>query len=240
MDCSGSFADDADVPLAIPWVNPEVLTPPPLRGVVSTPGAAATLLASVLGPLWRAGLSGPITATVLLPASMAGRAGIDELSRQVVALFNSATPPRKVFDQGLAFDLLPEIGAVSLLGWTDEEERVVVELARLRGSRVHAAVSLVGVPVFSGISASIQIRPNEVPSPEGIARILEQGGVQIPKGGSRQIPRPRKVDGQPFAQVGRIRADQETGIHLWASMDNLRGCAAVAVAACGVLLKSRG
>ena len=235
VDCSGVFAEDADVPLVVPWVNPEVLRERPLRGIVSIPNGPALLLASVLGPLGRAGLLGPIDATVLVPASAEGRPGIDELSRQVVALFNSGTPPRKVFEQGLAFDLLPSIGAIGTDGWTDREQRAVAEVIRIVGP-MDITVTLIGVPLFSGISANISIG-GVTADAERLADILSEGGVQVPKATARQIPRPRRVDGHPFAHVGRIRTDAH-GVHLWAVLDNLRGAAAVAVGACGVLIRS--
>jgi len=52
-----------------------------------------------------------VEATVLLPASHWGPPGVEELSRQVVSLFNSQPPPRRVFEHGLAFDLMPLVGA---------------------------------------------------------------------------------------------------------------------------------
>src|SRR5690606_29009568 len=123
------------------------------RGVLALPRPEAILLGSVLGPLHRAGLSGPTTATVLVPASLQGRDGIDELSRQVVAMFNQGTPPRKVFPHGLAFDLLPRIGAPDPsseggAGWTLREREVADQAARLVGLEQDVAATLVGVPVF--------------------------------------------------------------------------------------------
>jgi len=76
VDCSGAAVAREDVPLVVPWVNPEVLVEAPL-GALATPHPAATLLASVLGPLRRSGLGGPAHAKVLLPGSMAGRAGVE-------------------------------------------------------------------------------------------------------------------------------------------------------------------
>jgi aspartate-semialdehyde dehydrogenase len=238
IDLSGAFAGDSDVPLVVPWVNPEVLREAPARGLVAVPSAAAVLVASVLGPLWRMGLASEMHAQLLVPASSEGRDGIDELSRQVVALFNSGTPPRKVFEQGLAFDLLPAVGDVAPDGWTAREHRALGEVGRLLGVPVEGSITLTGVPVFSGISATLQLHPpGDVPL-ERIAQVLQQGGVQVAAGAARQLPRPRRVEGQPFVHVGRIRVG--AGLHLWATMDNLRGTATVAVGAAGVLWRARG
>lgn len=238
IDCSGAFTSDADVPLVIPWVNPEALAEVP-RGLVAVPDAAAVLLASALGPLRRAGLEGPVEATVLVPASAAGRAGIDELSRQVVTLFNAGTPPRKVFPSGLAFDLLPAIGTAAEDGWTDREREVGAQVQRVTGSVMPVDVTLVGIPVFSGLSAELTVRLSRPVPAELVGRILADGGVKAPEAaGARYLPRPRRVEGKPFAHFGRLRvgADGRT-LHLWLSMDNLRTVATVAVSIAGVLLR---
>jgi aspartate-semialdehyde dehydrogenase len=143
-----------------------------------------------------------------------------------------------VFEQGLAFDLLPAVGDVAPDGWTAREHRALGEVGRLLGVPVEGSITLTGVPVFSGISATLQLHPpGDVPL-ERIAQVLQQGGVQVAAGAARQLPRPRRVEGQPFVHVGRIRVG--AGLHLWATMDNLRGTATVAVGAAGVLWRARG
>lgn len=236
VDVSGATAEDASVPLVVPWVNPEALAEVP-RGVVAVPDPAAVLLASVLGPLRRAGLGGTAEATVLVPASREGRPGIDELSRQVVALFNSQTPPRKVFKEGLAFDLLPAIGAVTADGSTDAEQRVEAQVARLVGFPVE--VSLVGVPVFSGTSAALGVHLDRALPADLALRILGDGGVRMPEAaGTRYLPRPRRVEGHPFAHAGRVRLSADgRRLRVWLSMDNLRTTAAAVSAALASLLR---
>ena len=237
VDCSGVLADD-DAPLVVPWVNPEALQGDELIDAVSIPSAAASLVASVVAPLIRAGLIADIDATVRVPASHWGRSGVDELSGQVVALFNSGTPPRKVFESGLAFDLMPQVGAATASGRTDAEDRVVIELSELLGLKVAPRVELIGVPVFSGITASLRLGLTRQTDIALVARILEDGGVGL-SDDARSLPRPRRLEGRPFPQVGRIRLDGDR-LSLIAGVDNLRGTAAAAVSAAGVLLQRRG
>ena len=237
VDLSGVFAAEGEAPFVVPWVNPEALNELP-RGVVSVPSAGTLALVSALGPLWRAGLAGRVVATVLAPASTEGKQGVEELSRQVVALFNSATPPRKVFEQGLAFDLVPQLGELSPSGATAREARDEAELQEMLGAG-DVSVEIVLVPVFSGLGATLWFEPARPTDLATIERVLRDGGASMPKGaGARHQPRPRKVEGQPFVNVGRIR-QQGKGFRIWLSMDNLRGAATVAVACAGALLKAR-
>ncbi len=238
VDCSRSRAGDADVPCVIPWINPQHLEERP--PIVRIPSSAAILLASLLGPVARAGLSGEVDATMLVPASAWGRDGIDELSRQVTALFNSATPPRKVFPGGLAFDLAPVVGTLGPDGWTDREREVASEAAAVSAWEGDVRVTLIGVPVFSGLSVQLRWTPSRQAPRELIDQILVDGGVRRPEGeGARRVPRPRRLDGQPFAQFDRVRVDSAGGVHLWAVSDNLRSAAAVAVSTGGVMVRWR-
>jgi aspartate-semialdehyde dehydrogenase len=239
VDCTGAFAADEDVPLVSPWVNPELLGEPPPVGMIALPTAESALLGPALAALARAGIHGEVEATLMVPASIRGRSGIDELSKQVVALFSGGTPPRKAFPDGLAFDLLPAIGPVGPEGWTEREQRVTVELQRMLGAEIPIHVTVVGVPVFSGMTANVTIRTPRGSSPDLLERILTDAGLVAPEApGARFLPRPRRVEGKPFAHVGRIR-QTEQGIHLWLGLDNLRGTATAAVAVAAALLRHR-
>ncbi|MBX2803801.1 MAG: hypothetical protein KTR31_39360 [Myxococcales bacterium] len=238
VDASGALAVDADLPVVVPWINPEALMDVPDRAVV-LPSAESTLLASVLGPLARAGVTGRARATLLASASSYGRRGIDELSQQVVALFNSGTPPRAVFEQGLAFDLLAATDPVEDSGWTSRESRIVEQLSRLVPHEgLVSQVTWVGVPVFSGVAAALVLDPTRRVDAGLVERILTDGGVVLSDGtAARGLPRPRSVDGRPFAHVGRIRVSEDGGVHLWLVMDNLRTTATAAAAATAALLQ---
>jgi aspartate-semialdehyde dehydrogenase len=106
---------------------------------------------------------------------------------------------------------------------------------------MEGSVTLIGVPVFSGISAEIRVETEDVVEADKVAQVLSKGGCQVVAPGARALPRPRKVEGQPLIHVGRIRnAPNGRGIHVWASADNLAGVATVMVSGCRALLKSAG
>ena len=237
VDVSGGLLGESDLPMVVPWINPERLLEAPTAGVL-LPGSAALLVASALGPLARAGFAGAVSATVLLPASSWGRDGVDELAAQVRALFNADAPPRKVFDQGLAFDLLPQVGSLLPEGNTDMERRAIEDLGRLVGVDPDLVdVTMVGVPVFSGLSAVVTLHLGRHVDAALVERVLVDGGVvKRPSEAPRDLPRPRKVEGQPFAHLGRVRTSPDGAVRLWLAMDNLRTIATAAVASAATLL----
>ncbi len=237
IDCSGEFLEDGDVPLVVPWVNPDGLVQA-ARGVVCVPSAPATLLACALGPLRRAGLEGPVDATLMVPASSSGRDGIEELSKQVVTLFNSGTPPRKVFRDGLAFDLIPQGGVADESGWTADERRTAAQTRIVADWSEDVRVTHVTVPVFSGLCAEVRLHARRTAPIELIRQVLVDGGIRTAdEDGPRTQPRPRRTEGQPFPFVGRMRTDERGTIYFWLAMDNLTGSASAVIATAGALLR---
>jgi aspartate-semialdehyde dehydrogenase len=231
VDCSGALA--ADLPTFVPWLDPE--PPGSARGVV-VPGAATLLVASALAPLRRAGVDAPASAVVLLPASTAGRAGLAELSGQVVALLNGGAPPRKVFDGGLAFDLVPTVGPVTPGGWTAREREVAASVHRLAGGDAPIDVTLVQVPVFSGAAAAVHVSARA--PVDRVRELLVGAGLLVSE--SRTGPRPRRVEGSPMPHLGRVRSGADGSLHLWLAMDNLCCAATAAVGAAARLLRKAG
>ncbi|MCO4744616.1 MAG: hypothetical protein KC912_07505 [Proteobacteria bacterium] len=241
VDCSGAFSDDPMVPMVVPWVNPERLAEPAPKGIFSMPLPEVTLMGPILSALGRAGILGEVDATIMVPASARGRGGVDELSKQVIALFSANSPPRKVFPDGLAFDLIPAIGMVGDNGWTDREALISRQVSQILGIEIPVRVTLVGVPVFSGMSVNLSIRTPRATPPDLVERVLTDAGLVKPEmAGIRYLPRPRRVDGQPFVNVGRIREfPTGGGLQIFAAFDNLRGTATAAVAIAGAMLKTR-
>ena len=239
VDCTGFLGEHDEAPYLVPWVNPEAMQAAVEQGAIAVPGAASILLASALGPLMRAGIVGEVQATLLYPASAAGRDGIEELSKQVVALFNAGTPPRRIFEHGLAFDLIPQMGSANDDGWSTAETDTVHELHQMLGEGLPLGVTAVTIPVFSGLSADVHLRTAKRLVPDVVQQVFQDGGLRTSEqSGARYTPRPRRVEGNPFVHVGRIRTDSSgQHLHFWLGMDNLRATATVAVGCCAALLR---
>lgn len=236
VDVSGSHLEDLSFPLVLPWLGLDKLAAPRSRDVAATPSAAGTLVGSVVGAIARGFDLGGVSATVMLPASALGRDAIEELSRQVVALFNGSPPPRKVFPQGLAFDLLPLIGEVGATGWSSDEVRVAAEIGRLTQTR--ADITLIAAPLFSGIAANIRIELDQDVLVEDVVDKLEEGLIKVTTvSDPRKLPRPRKLEGERQIHVARVRRSLDgRAIELWATCDNLRVGAVAAVGVMAALL----
>ena len=237
VDCTGHLLGDLEVPVAAPWLGPAVLDVPRARDVVGVPGPVATVLASVLQAFEEEGSPIELTANGLVPANAWGRDAVHELSQQVIALFNSGTPQRRVFEGGLAFDTHPLCGPAGGTGWTSRELLAVAEVARLTGQR--CTVTLTGVPVFSGWGLHVEMGvPADWPL-ERVERTLERSGVSLQKTPTaRTVVRPRRVDGEPGIFGARLRLGHVAGrAHVWLAFDGLVLTATQAVGLSGHWLR---
>ncbi len=138
IDVGGALLDMGvlAVPLAGVAIDPDTFTD---RRVACSPSGPAVLAATVLQPLRSLGLT-RAQITALLPAGVFGQAGAQELSRQVVALFNSADPPRTLFPDGLAFDVMAALGTPTD-DWTGAELDEKDVLAVLRNLHEHGGAA---------------------------------------------------------------------------------------------------
>ncbi|MFT5683730.1 MAG: aspartate-semialdehyde dehydrogenase [Myxococcota bacterium] len=205
--------------LCVPSISDEPLEQFAETRLISSPSAPGVALAAVLSPLMRLGADA-VKGTVMLSASAAGRAGIDELGQQVLALYSSGEPPRSVFPSGLAFDLISQVGELQD-GWTTTERRIALEVAALTHMPPQSiGLTVAMVPLFAGIALSLYIQIDPLPDEEELQHFLSES-TMLRLGDP--VPGPRRLVGRPGIHVGRVRPDPlGSGIHLWAAMDNIR------------------
>lgn len=230
IDLSGLWAEDAQAPLVAAALNASDLEAARAGGPVVCPDPLALALASVGAALRPRFELLSMRGQALMPATIAGRKGIEELSGQVVASFNSKDPPRVVFPEGLAFNLLPQWGEPNVGGWTLPEARAAEQAARLLGlvsSRFAVSVAL--APLFAGMSLSLHLRAEGTGfDAEQLTRTFSTSAALRLLSGRALTPRANlELEG---LAIGRLRDDPAgDGVHLWVSADPLRLAASNAV-----------
>ena len=223
IDLSGALSGSSDVPLVVADLSPtrEALRSP----VLAAPAGPALAWALALAPIARAVGLVRVIGTGLESASTAGRAGIEALSSESVALFNQQdVPESSPFVQPIAFNCLPGLGEVDAAGDTAHERAVARDLRRLLGEAVHVAVTTVHVPVFTSSGAALAVeteRPLDVA--DARVRLAKAPGVEG-FDGDLVGPSTRAAAGRDVVLVGRLRRDPSTerGLLLWVSADLVR------------------
>jgi aspartate-semialdehyde dehydrogenase len=245
IDNSPAFRTRADVPLVAADVNPAVLASVGPRGLIALPGSASVALATALAPLHAlAGLSRVDVATYQA-VSGGGRAAMDELAGETVAMLSGRTARGKAFGRQIAFNVIPQIDQLDEAGVSREELRLWEETRRLLGVP-HLAVNAtaVRVPVFFGHSLAVHAAFERPVTVAAALDVLRRGsGIKvIDPDSSAEFPTPATLATAPDrVYLGRLRSDmtRDRALNFWVVADNVRKCAAHnAVSAAQILVNS--
>lgn len=242
IDDSDAFRHDPDVPLVIPEVNEMDLAAYETRRIIANPNSCVIIMALALKPFNDAvGLS-RVNAVSLQSVSGAGRAAVTELAQQSIGLFNHKPMQMEVFPKQIAFNLLPQIGALDEIGVSGEEAKIMSELTRvLQKNDIGVNVTSVRVPVFYGHSVALHIETERKISQEEARNLLENApGVVLyeeDEAGGYPTPMAEAAANDPVF-VGRVRDDvsHPHGLNFWAVGDNMRKGGALNMVQIGEIL----
>jgi aspartate-semialdehyde dehydrogenase len=232
IDGSPAFRSRGDVPLVAADVNPDALEGMGTTGLVALPGSASVALATALAPL--AALAGLERADVATyqAVSGSGRAAMDELARETVAMLSGKTARGRAFGRQIAFNVIPQVEALDLDGATRQERRLWEETRRLLGlPQLAINATAVRVPVFFGHSLAVHALVERPLTAAAAREVLHRskGITLIEIDSSAEFPTPATLATAPDSvYVGRVRADltRDRALNFWVVADNVRKCAA--------------
>ena len=235
IDNSSAWRMDPAVPLVVPEVNPQAAFQASRStglGIVANPNCSTIQLVVALKPLADAFGLDRVVVTTYQSVSGAGQKGIDELSEQIVALFNQRQPDVKAMPHQIAFNCIPSIGSFLDNGYTDEEWKLVQESRKILGlPSLKVSPTAVRVPVFSCHSEAVNVTCSRKVTPKAAAAAFHNGeGLIVQDMPAEQIyPMPFPLGGSDDVYVGRIRQDpdDDCALNFWIVADNLRKGAAL-------------
>jgi len=120
-----------------------------------------------------------LNVTLLRSAEFHGKAGVDELASQTINLLSSRAADSNVFEQQIAFNLLPDI----------VDPLIEADIRQIMGnSSYNMALQSVNVPIFHGLVAALQLRfESSVNIDDCQARLGDLDKVIVKKGPASPI-----------------------------------------------------
>ncbi|MEE8076936.1 MAG: aspartate-semialdehyde dehydrogenase [Candidatus Binatia bacterium] len=243
IDNTAHFRMEPEVPLVVPEVNPREIAHHARRGVVANPNCSTIQMVVALKPIHDVARIRRVVVSSYQSVSGAGRMGIEELSRQSIALYNGGEIKREKFPHQIAFNCIPHIDSFMDSGYTKEEMKIVNETQKILGdSSIRITATAVRVPVFCSHSESVNIETEKKLAAAEVKAILRDAPGILLCDDPKENIYPLAVDavGKDAILVGRIREDESipNGINLWIVADNLRkGAALNAVQIAEILIR---
>ena len=227
IDLTGALEDLAESRLRAPMVEPPGFEAQGPVQTIAHPAAIAVAL--LLTHLQKAAAIRRSVVEIFEPVSERGKAGIDELQKQAVALLSFKPLPKAVFDAQISFNMLSQYGSEAPLSLEDIELKIDRHLASLlAASDKDSAVPmpslrLIQAPVFHGYSISVWLEFEENPGMDSIFQALGSSHVDV-RTADHEPPTNVGVAGQGGITVGSITQDrnQPRAWWFWIAADNLQ------------------
>jgi aspartate-semialdehyde dehydrogenase len=243
IDNSSAFRMDPRVPLIVPEVNPDAVSPHP--NIIANPNCSTIQMVVALKPIYDAVGIKRIVVTTFQAVSGTGKRAIEELRQQVTDLVQGKEVRREVYPYQIAFNCFPHIGAFLENGFTEEEMKMANETHKIfNDPEIAVCATTVRIPVYFGHSESVNIETRRPVTVGRVRSLLEDApGVRVVDDVSQlRYPVPLEAAGRDETLVGRIRLDPsvENGLALWVVADNIRKGAATNAVQIAELLLDRG
>ena len=249
IDNSSAFRMDPEVALIVPEVNSQVLqgvlSERPGGLIIANPNCSTIQLVVVLKPIADAAGLKRVVVTTYQAVSGAGKAAMDELWEQTLALFNQNEVKPQKFAHQIAFNCIPHCDVFLDNSYTKEEMKLVNESRKILGDAdLRLTSTAVRVPVFNSHSEVVNIETSKKLTAEAAQDLLMRspGIIVLDNPAQNEYPLARDVSGTDATYVGRIREDEslDTGLNMWIVADNLRkGAALNAVQIAELVLQER-
>jgi len=159
IDNTSHFRMDPKVPLVVPEVNPEDIRLWRETGIIANPNCSTIQMVLSLKPLDELYGIKRVDVSTYQAVSGAGKAGMEELVKQMQAFFAFTLDDAKkeAFAHQIALNVIPQIDVAQDNGFTKEEMKMVNETQKILKKNIQVAATCVRVPVLRSHSESITV-----------------------------------------------------------------------------------
>ena len=230
IDNTSHFRMDERVPLVVPEVNPEDIVLWEDTGIIANPNCSTIQMVQLLKPLHDLYGIKRVDVSTYQAVSGAGKAGMEELVKQMQDFFAFKLNETKVeaFAHQIALNVIPHIDVPQANGYTKEEMKMVNETNKIMHTEFAVSATCVRVPVLRSHSESITITFEEgVNVSVDMAREVLgnfENVVVMDDIENNIYPMPTTATDTDETFVGRIRKDIYANniLHIWGVADQVR------------------
>jgi aspartate-semialdehyde dehydrogenase len=230
IDMTGAFRLEDKTPLIVPEINPGDMQTQYVkkRRIVASPSPTVIQLALPLNTFRQWTSFKRLMLHSFEPVSESGQAALEMFTTEVrQTLEGNKNVVPHLYAHQIAFNLLPETDNVLDTGITRSETRIAREVRRLwKLPDLNISVMCVRVPVFQGISQSVQLDFGRRVTPDEVREVLgDTPGVRVLDDATvGMYPHPWGAVNHDDVLVGRIRTldENHNTLALWSAMDNIR------------------
>lgn len=224
VDNSSAWRMDPDIPLIVPEVNGEVLTPE--NHIIANPNCSTIQLVMVLAPLHLRYTIRRVVISTYQSVSGTGARAVRQLENERKGIAGEMAYPHPI-----DLNLFPHGGDFQENGYTAEEMKLVHETRKiLDAPAILVSPTIVRVPIKVGHSEAVNIEfTSRFNLADVLALLLNTPGITILDDVQNHVyPMPILAEGKDDVFVGRIRLDESlpNGLNLFIVSDNLRKGAA--------------
>jgi aspartate-semialdehyde dehydrogenase len=209
VDNSSAFRMDSDVPLVVPEINADAITPS--TRLIAVPNCSAIILLMAVSPLRKLGKIQRLIVSTYQSASGGGAAVMRELEDQTRAYLEGRSIESTLLPHQYAFNLFSHNTAIGEGGYNEEELKVIAESRKILGMpELKINVTCVRVPVLRAHSESVTVEfEGPAPDEEAVRELLAASpGVRVVDDREQNhFPMPIQAQAQDDVLVGRIRKD---------------------------------
>lgn len=230
IDNTSFFRMDPQVPLVVPEINAAACKDRP-KGIIANPNCSTAQMVVALKPIYDSVGIKRLVISTYQSVSGTGKAAIDELAEQSLALLQGQPAKATVYPHQIAFNVLPQIDKFTDNGYTKEELKMVNETKKIFADEtIRVTATACRVPVFYCHSECVNIETKKKISANEVRDLLAKAENVVvmddPK--NSVYPLATLAVGKNDTFVGRIREDIsiDNGIEMFIVSDNLRKGAA--------------
>jgi aspartate-semialdehyde dehydrogenase len=237
IDNSSAWRMDPAIPLVVPEVNADVLTPN--DKIIANPNCSTIQMVVALKPLHDKYRIKRVVVSTYQSVTGTGVKAVEQMMNERKGIHDG----EMAYAYQIDLNVIPQIDVFTENGYTKEEMKMINETRKIMGDdSIRLTATTVRIPVMGGHSESVNIEFENDFNLTDVTDLLAktEGIIVVDDIANLKYPMPKDAHEKDEVFVGRIRIDESmpNTLNMWIVADNLRkGAATNAVQIAEYLVK---